>query len=34
MLRAWTGHHHGEYLNASLTRFEDAIHQDRVISPF
>jgi hypothetical protein len=34
MLRAWTDHHRGEDLNASLTSFEDAIHQDRVISPF
>lgn len=29
MLRAWTDQHRGEDLNASLTRFEDAIRQDR-----
>ena len=29
LLRAWTDQHRGEDLNASLTRFEDAIRQDR-----
>ncbi len=29
MLRTWTDHHRGEDLSASLTRFEDAIRQDR-----
>ncbi len=29
LLRAWTHQHLGEDLNTSLTRFEDAIRQDR-----
>jgi hypothetical protein len=29
LLRAWPEQHRGEDLSASLTRFEDAVRQDR-----